>query len=43
MAAALAGHLFVLWSLKAPRLAAETVARLPYKLVANLSKLETYQ
>ena len=43
MAAALAGHLFVLWNLKAPRMDAETVARLPYKLVANLSKLETYK
>lgn len=43
MAAALAEHLFVLWNLKAPRLDAETVAGLPYKLVANLSKLETYK
>jgi len=43
MAAALAEHLFVLWSLKAPRMDAETVAGLPYKFVANLSKLETYK
>ena len=43
MAAALAEHLFVLWNLKAPRMDAETVATLPYKLVANLSKLETYK
>lgn len=41
MAAALAEHLFVLWHLKAPRLNKETVAVLPYKLAANLSKLET--
>lgn len=33
--------LFVLWNLKAPRMDAETV--LPYKFVANLSKLETYK
>lgn len=43
MAAALAEHLYVLWNMKAPRLDAETVAVLPYKLVANLSKLETYK
>jgi hypothetical protein len=43
MAAALAEHLFVLWSFKAPRLDPETVAMLPYKFVANLSKLETYK
>ena len=41
MAAALAEHLFVLWHLKAPHLDKETVARLPYKLAANLSQLET--
>jgi len=43
MAAALAEHLFVLWQMKAPRLDTETVAGLPHKLAANLSKLETYQ
>jgi molybdopterin/thiamine biosynthesis adenylyltransferase len=43
MAAALAEHLFVLWHLKAPRMDPETVATLPYKFVANLSKLETYK
>ena len=43
MAAALAEHLFVLWQMKAPRLDQETVALLPYKLAANLSKLETYK
>jgi hypothetical protein len=42
MAAALAEHLFVLWSLKAPRMDRETVERLPHKLVANLSRLETH-
>jgi len=41
MAAALAEHLFVLWHLKAPRLDRDTVERLPFKLAANLSKLET--
>ncbi len=43
MAAALAEHLFVLWSMKAPRLDRETLARLPYKFVANLSQLETFR
>ena len=42
MAAALAEHLFVLWHLKAPRMDRETVERLPHKLVANLSRLETH-
>jgi hypothetical protein len=42
MAAALAEHLYVLWQMKAPRLDREAVARLPYKFVANLSKLENY-
>ena len=42
MAAALAEHLFVLWNLKAPRMDQETVDRLPHKLVANLSRLETH-
>ena len=41
MAAALAEHLFVLWHFKAPRMDQETVARLPHKLAANLSRLET--
>ncbi len=43
MAAALAEHLFVLWNLKAPHLDRETVAALPHKFVANLSKLENYK
>ena len=42
MAAALAEHLFVLWHFKAPRMDQETVARLPHKLAANLSRLETH-
>lgn len=42
MAAALAEHLFVLWHLKVPRMDRETVERLPHKLVANLSRLETH-
>jgi molybdopterin/thiamine biosynthesis adenylyltransferase len=43
MAAALAEHLYVLWNVKAPRMDSETVAVLPYKFVANLSKLETHK
>jgi hypothetical protein len=43
MAAALAEHLYVLWALKAPRLEREVVDRLPHKLVANLSQLETHR
>jgi hypothetical protein len=42
MAAALAEHLYILWHVKAPRLDADTVARLPHKLGANLSRLETF-
>jgi hypothetical protein len=41
MAAALAEHLYVLWQMKAPRMDSETQALLPYKFMANLSKLET--
>jgi ThiF family len=43
MAAALAEHLYVLWQFKAPRLEADVVERLPYKLVANLSRLESHR
>jgi len=43
MAAALAEHLFVLWHFKAPRMDQETVALLPHKFAANLSKLETWK
>jgi len=42
MAAALAEHLFVLWHLRAPRMDQDTVALLPHKFAANLTKLETY-
>ncbi len=42
MAAALAEHLFVLWHFKAPRLDRETVALLPHRFAANLTKLETH-
>jgi hypothetical protein len=42
MAAALAQHLFVLWCLEYPKMNAdvETMNRLPYRLRANLSRLE---
>jgi hypothetical protein len=43
MAAALAEHLYVLWNMKAPRMDAETVAVLPHKFGANLSKLENHK
>src|SRR5262245_11500109 len=43
MAAALAEHLFVLWNWKAPLLDRDTLAVLPHKLAANLTKLETYK
>jgi molybdopterin/thiamine biosynthesis adenylyltransferase len=43
MAAALAGHLYVLWRLKAPRLERETVASLPHRLAANMTRLETHR
>ncbi|MCX6896004.1 MAG: ThiF family adenylyltransferase [Verrucomicrobia bacterium] len=42
MAAALAEHLFVLWSMKAPRMDRETIELLPHKFATNLTKLETY-
>jgi hypothetical protein len=42
MAAALAEHLFVLWQMRAPRMDRETVAMLPHKFAANLTKLETH-
>lgn len=43
MAAALAEHLFVLWNLKAPRMDQQTIETLPYKFVANMTKLETHK
>lgn len=40
MAAALAQHLLVLWGMEAPKLDAEVMPWLPYRLVSNLSRLE---
>lgn len=42
LAASLAGHLFALWHLKAPAFKEKTLASLPYRLVANMSRLETH-
>lgn len=42
MAAALAQWLIVLWLLEAPKLDPDVRQGLPYKLVANLSRLETF-
>lgn len=42
MAAALAGHLFALWHLTAPTLKRKTIESLPYRLVANSSRLENH-
>jgi molybdopterin/thiamine biosynthesis adenylyltransferase len=42
LAASLAGHLFALWHLKAPVFSPKTLAALPYRLVANMSRLETH-
>lgn len=41
MAAALAQHLYVLWIMEFPKMPWSIESRLPYKLVANLSQLET--
>lgn len=43
MAASLAQWLFVLWALEAPSLDLETLTKLPFKLVANMTRLETYR
>lgn len=43
MAAALAQWLFVLWAMKVPDLDPEAIDSLPYKLVANMSLLETFK
>lgn len=43
MAAALLQHLLVLWKMEVPTIDKEVWPRLPYKLVANLSKLETHR
>lgn len=42
-AAALAQHLFVVWAMEAPKLNSETLPSLPYKLVQNLTKLESFR
>ena len=42
LAASLAGHLFALWQLKAPKFSRKTIASLPYRLVANMTRLETH-
>jgi molybdopterin/thiamine biosynthesis adenylyltransferase len=43
MAASLAGHLFSLWHLQAPKLSRKTLASLCYKFVANANKLESFR
>jgi ThiF family len=43
MAASLAGHLFSLWHLQAPKLSKKTLASLCYKFVANANKLESFR
>lgn len=43
MAASLLQHLLVLWKMEVPNIDKEVWPRLPYKLVANLSKLETHR
>lgn len=43
MAAALAAHLLMIWEIEAHKLDAETIPHLPYMLVSNLTKLETYR
>lgn len=42
LAASLAGHLFALWHMHAPKVKAKTIPSLPYRLVANRTRLETY-
>jgi hypothetical protein len=41
MAASLAMHLYVLWSMEAEKLETETINSLPHKLVSNLTRLES--
>lgn len=43
MSASLLGHLYVLWALNAPKFDADTRESLPYKLVANMTSLETHK
>ena len=42
-AASLAQHLFVVWEMEAPKLNRETLASLPYKIVSNLTKVESFR
>lgn len=42
LAAALAGHLFALWALKAPKLERDTLASLPFKLSATMTRMESF-
>jgi hypothetical protein len=42
LAASLAGHLFALWHLHAPTVKSKTIPFLPYRLVANRTRLETH-
>lgn len=42
MAASLAQWLFVLWAIEVPKLDPQSITHLPYKLVANASRLETH-
>lgn len=41
LAASLAGHMFMLWSMEAPKLEHETLRHLPYLVRANLTKMES--
>lgn len=43
IAAALAGRLFVLWTMTVKKLEPETVLSLPYKLVVNMTRMENYK
>ncbi len=43
LAAGLAGHLIMVWALEAQKLDEETLAFLPFKLVANMSRLESFR
>jgi hypothetical protein len=43
MASALALHLYVVWGMEAAKLNKETLPSLPFKLVSNLSKMESFK
>lgn len=43
MAASLCAHLFMVWSMEARKMSKEAQAHLPFKLVNNLSRNETYK